>query len=204
VSPGGEAAARAPDFAAAAVITPFPAPMQQPPSRYLIALGSNVPHPRHGPPPKVLRAALVALGMCGLPVIAAAPIVASAPLGPSRRRYANTAAVIETRLPPLALLDRLQAIEAAFGRNRRGQRWRARTLDLDIVLWTGGAFDHARLTVPHRAYTQRAFVLGPATRVAADWRDPATCLCVKHAHARLTRRARLPKAPTPQPRAPGP
>lgn len=204
MSPGGEAAARADGFAPDAVVAKLPVQAQPPAWRYVIALGSNVPHPRHGPPPQVLRAALVALDMCALLVIAAAPIVASAPLGPSRRRYANSAAVIETRLPPLALLDRLQAIEAAFGRNRRGQRWRARTLDLDIILWTGGAFRSPRLTVPHREYTRRAFVLGPATRVAADWRDPLTCLCVKHAHARLTRRARLPKAPKPHTRAPGP
>ena len=172
--------------------------------RYLIALGSNVPHPRHGLPPQALRAALTALEMCGLPVIAAAPIITSAPLGPSRRRYANTAALIETRLPPLALLDRLQAIETGFGRNRRGQRWRARTLDLDIVLWTGGTCRTPRLTIPHPQYASRGFVLGPAMRIAPDWRDPVTCLCVKHAHARLTRRARLPKAPQPSTRASGP
>ncbi len=165
--------------------------------RYLIALGSNMAHPRHGPPPAVLRAALVALATSDLRVIASAPIIASAPVGPSLRRYANGAAVIETVRPPLALLDQLQAIEAAFGRNRRGQRWRARTLDLDIVLWDGGAFCDARLTVPHREYRNRTFVLGPAARIARDWRDPLTCLCVKHAHARLTRRARLPKAPPP-------
>ena len=172
--------------------------------RYLIALGSNVPHPRHGQPPLVLRAALTALEMCGLSVIAAAPIITSAPLGPSRRRYANTAALIETRLPPLALLDRLQAIETGFGRNRRGQRWRARTLDLDIVLWTGGTCRTPRLSIPHPQYACRAFVLGPATRIAPDWRDPVTCLCVKHTDARLTRRARLPKAPTPSTRVSGP
>ena len=165
--------------------------------RYLIALGSNVPHPRHGPPPRVLHAALAALETCALPVIAAAPIIASAPLGPSRRRYANTAALIETSLAPIALLDRLQAIEAAFGRYRRGQRWRARTLDLDIILWNGGAYHAKRLTIPHPEYPVRTFVLAPAARIAANWRDPKTCICVKHTHARLTRRSRMPKAPTP-------
>ena len=165
--------------------------------RYLIALGSNMAHPRHGPPPRVLRAALAALDADGLRVMAAAPIIASAPLGPSRRRYANGAAVIETSLAPLALLDRLQAIETAFGRNRRGQRWGARTLDLDVVLWTGGAWHDHRLSIPHPEYRSRMFVLAPAARIAADWRDPETGLCVKHTHARLTRRAHLPKAPQP-------
>ncbi len=172
--------------------------------QYLIALGSNVGHPYHGPPPAVVRAALVALETCHLPVILAGPIIASAPLGPSRRRYANGAAVIETPLLPEALLDRLQQIENAFGRNRRGQRWRARTLDLDIVLWSGGAHRTTRLAIPHRAYRDRAFVLGPSAQIAANWRDPETSLCVKHHHARLTRRARLPKAPPPRSNVPGP
>ena len=32
--------------------------------RYLIALGSNVPHPHHGAPPHVVRAALIAFDLC--------------------------------------------------------------------------------------------------------------------------------------------
>jgi 2-amino-4-hydroxy-6-hydroxymethyldihydropteridine diphosphokinase len=165
--------------------------------RYLIALGSNIGHPRHGPPPAVLRAAMRVLAGEGIDLIAAAPIIASAPLGPSRRRYANGAAVIETALAPLSLLDRLQAIEADFGRVRRGQRWGARTLDLDIVLWSGGVWRGLRLTIPHPQYRARMFVLTPALRVARDWCDPETGLCIKHAHARLTRRAAAPKAPAP-------
>jgi 2-amino-4-hydroxy-6-hydroxymethyldihydropteridine diphosphokinase len=172
--------------------------------RYLIALGSNVAHPRHGPPPRVLCAALAALETCGLPVIAAAPIIASAPMGPSRRRYANGAALIETHLAPIALLDRLQMIEAAFGRDRRGQRWRARTLDLDIILWSAGPHRTRRLTIPHPEYRNRAFVLTPATRITPNWRDPETGLCVKHLHARLTRRVPVPKAPQPHTYVPGP
>ncbi len=173
-------------------------------TRYLIALGSNVAHARHGPPPHVLRAACDALNEAPLRVIAMAPVITSTPLGPSRRRYANGAAIIETLLPPLALLDRLQAIEAAFGRNRRGQRWRARTLDLDIVLWSGGLWHDDRLSIPHPEYRERLFVLTPALRIAADWRDPQTGLYVKQAHARLTRRATMPKGPLPHADASGP
>jgi len=171
---------------------------------YLIALGSNIAHSRHGPPPHVLRAACAALNEAPLRVVATGPIITSTPLGPSRRRYANSAAIIETLLPPLALLDRLQAIEDAFGRTRRGQRWGARTLDLDIILWTGGAWQDDRLTIPHPEYPNRDFVLTPALRIAPDWRDPQTGLYVKQAHARLTRRATMPKGPLPHADASGP
>lgn len=162
--------------------------------RYLIALGSNVRHGRHGRPAQVLRAALGAMVAAGLVVIAASPVIASAPLGPSRRRYANGAAVVESDLPPREVLARLQQIEQAFGRVRRGQRWRARTLDLDVVLWSGGTWDDAVLTVPHPAWHTRPFVALPAARIARDWRDPVSGLAVKHHAARLTRRRRAPSA----------
>ncbi len=167
--------------------------------RYVIALGSNIAHPQHGPPHRVLRAAITALAGDGLQVIAAAPIIASAPLGPSRRRYANGAVLIATALAPLALLDRLQAIETTFGRTRRGQRWRARLLDLDIILWSGGTVQSPRLTIPHPHYRHRRFVLEPVCHIAANWRDPHNGLCVKHTFARLTRSTRLPMAPPPHP-----
>jgi 2-amino-4-hydroxy-6-hydroxymethyldihydropteridine diphosphokinase len=155
--------------------------------RYLVALGSNMRHPRHGAPPAVLRAALVQLDAGRLRLEAASPIVASAPLGPSRRRYANAVAVVRTRLGPERLLARLQRIEARFGRRPGGMRWRARVLDLDVVLWSGGAFGSRDLTIPHLQFRKRGFVLGPALHIAAEWRDPLTGLTVRHLTARLTR-----------------
>ncbi|OYW16609.1 MAG: 2-amino-4-hydroxy-6-hydroxymethyldihydropteridine diphosphokinase [Novosphingobium sp. 12-64-8] len=161
-------------------------------SRYLIALGSNVRHVRLGPPHAVLRAALAAMAARGLALERVSPIMASAPLGPSRRRYANAAAVVRSELEPPALLDVLHEIENAFGRVRRGARWGARTLDLDIVLWSGGCWHDDRLIVPHREYRRRAFVLAPAARIAPHWRDPLTGLTAKHLLARLTRRKPAP------------
>ncbi|MFM9935942.1 MAG: 2-amino-4-hydroxy-6-hydroxymethyldihydropteridine diphosphokinase [Novosphingobium sp.] len=164
--------------------------MQQ---HYLIALGSNMRHPRHGLPPAVLRAALAAMAEEGLVIEAASPIIASAPLGPSRRRYANAAARIATLHEPPALLTLLQKIEARFDRVRRGSRWGARTLDLDVILWSGGPWRSPALTIPHSALQSRDFVLGPACTVAPDWRIPSTGCTIRHLHARLTRRAPIPR-----------
>lgn len=166
-----------------------------PQHRYLIALGSNVRHAHHGAPAQVLRAAARALDDAGLVLEALSPIIASAPLGPSRRRYANACAVVATRLEPAPLLVRLQAVEQAFGRVRRGAPWRARTLDLDIVLWSGGALAdiQANLVIPHPACRQRPFVMAPAATIAPDWRDPLTGLATKHLASRLTRRRPAPR-----------
>ena len=161
--------------------------------RYLIALGSNQRHLRHGRPVQVLRAALAALELREITVKSASPIIASAPLGPSLRRYANGAAVVKTRLEPDELLDILKDIETAFGRRSGGQRWSARVLDLDIVLWSGGAFGSARLTVPHPAFRDRDFVLAPALAIAAEWRDPISGLSLRQLRARLTKRLTQPR-----------
>jgi 2-amino-4-hydroxy-6-hydroxymethyldihydropteridine diphosphokinase len=161
--------------------------------RYLIALGSNQRHHRHGRPRDVLGAALTALNQAGLRVLDSAPLLSTAPLGPSRRRYANGAALVEAAAGPEEVLDRLKAIEADFGRRARGQRWSARVLDLDLVLWSGGCWAGPGLTVPHPEFRHRGFVLGPASAIAADWRDPVTGLTLAHLAARLTRSRPLPR-----------
>lgn len=145
---------------------------------YAIALGSNRPG-RHGPPEREVGAALALLSP-----VRASPILRTAPLGPSLRRYANAAAIIETGEDPPTLLRRLKAIERDFGR-RAGRRWGARVLDLDILLWSQGAWGEPGLIVPHPHYRERAFVLDPLARIAPDWRDPLTGLSVRQLRARL-------------------
>ena len=153
---------------------------------YAIGLGSNRRHVRFGDPRRVLLAALAALESDDIEPVDASPIVASAPIGPSRRRYANAVALVASPLSPPEMLDRLKAIEFAFGR-RRGQRWSARTLDLDRLLWSEGAWSDAALTVPHAAMTVRDFVLGPLRMIAPAWRHPLSGQSVRQLAARLSR-----------------
>ena len=150
--------------------------------RYAIALGSNR-RGRHGSPEAEIAAALAALG----DVVAVSPLLRTPPLGPSKRRFANAAALIESDEGPPALLARLKAIERGFGR-RRGRNWGARVIDLDIILWSGGAWSGPGLTVPHAAFRARDFVLRPLLAVAADWRDPVSGRSVRQIAARLGNR----------------
>ena len=143
----------------------------------------------------MLRAAFAALDGKGLKLKAVSPTVSSKPLGPSLRRYANAAALVKTKLEPDELLEHLKTIEHRFGRRTAGRRWSARVLDLDIVLWSGGAWASPDLTIPHRAFRTRRFVLGPAAAIAPRWRDPLTALSVRHLLARLTRPRPLPIGP---------
>jgi 2-amino-4-hydroxy-6-hydroxymethyldihydropteridine diphosphokinase len=135
----------------------------------------------------VLAAALERLEAEGVTVIAPAPVLHTAPVGPSRRRYANSAALIETALAPPALLSLAKRVEREFGRRPGGQRWTSRVLDIDLVLWSGGCWAGRGLTIPHPLFRERAFVLAPASRIAPRWRDPVTGLTLRQVHARLTR-----------------
>ncbi|KQN26845.1 7,8-dihydro-6-hydroxymethylpterin-pyrophosphokinase [Sphingomonas sp. Leaf33] len=151
---------------------------------YAIAVGSNRCG-RHGAPAVEVRAALALLGGH------AAPVMTSAPVGPSLRRYANTVAILDSDLTPPEMLAWLKRIERSFGR-RRGRRWGARVIDLDIILWSGGAWSGRDLTIPHPHFRERDFVLTPLAAIAPDWRDPVSGLTVRQLRARLTVRRPAP------------
>jgi len=151
---------------------------------YAIALGSNRPHGRYGRPDGVIRAAVAAMRALGT-VERVSAIHRTAALGPAGRSFANAALILATKLPPLALLQELKAIERRFGRGR-GRRWGPRVLDLDIILWSAGRFRRRRLTVPHPEMARRPFVLLPLLEIAPDWRLPVSALRVRH----LARRRR--------------
>lgn len=153
---------------------------------YALSLGSNR-RTRHGDPAATIAAALALAAAEIGPVRGLSPTIATPPLGPSIRRFANAAALIESDLPPPAMLMAVKAIERRLGR-RRGRRWGARPIDIDLVLWTGGAWRSRTLTLPHAAFRQRRFVLAPLAAVAADWRDPVGGLRVRQLLALVDRR----------------
>lgn len=133
--------------------------------RVYIGLGSNLAEPV-----QQLQAALAAIGQlprCRLAAVSS--LYASDPLGPpDQPRYVNAVAALDCELPPLELLDALQAIEREQGRVRKTERWGPRTLDLDILLFGDLQLDEERLSVPHYHMHARAFVLYPLAEIAAD------------------------------------
>jgi 2-amino-4-hydroxy-6-hydroxymethyldihydropteridine diphosphokinase len=157
-----------------------------PPARYVIALGSNRRHPSHGGPAAVLSAALAVLEAAKVRVIARSRIIRTPALGPAGRDFANAVALVSSPLDPLALLALVKGIERAFGR-RRGRRWGARVLDIDLILWSGGPFRSRSLVIPHASLAERRFVLDPLVEVAGAWRLPDTALTPRHLRARLAR-----------------
>jgi 2-amino-4-hydroxy-6-hydroxymethyldihydropteridine diphosphokinase len=141
-----------------------------------------------GRPERIIEQAVAALECGDVDVFDVSPTISTAPLGPSHHRYANAAAVLSTSLSPPELLAFLQSVEAHFGRVRLGQPWRARTLDIDIILWSGGIWvSDDPLVIPHMAARDRGFVLSPAVTIASDWRDPLTGFSIRQLFHRLNR-----------------
>ena len=79
--------------------------------------------------------------------------------------YINAVVEIETKLPAPVLLEHLQQLEQAAGREKPYVN-APRTLDLDVLLYGDGRIDSPRLTVPHPRMWQRAFVLVPLAEIA--------------------------------------
>ena len=117
-----------------------------------------------------LREAVLALdAIPATQVLRASGVYRNPPMGPgSQPDYLNAVAAIATGLDAHALLDHLQAIEQAHGRVRDSGRWQARTLDLDLLLFSDQRIQGARLVVPHPGLPHRAFVIHPLAEIAPD------------------------------------
>jgi len=85
--------------------------------------------------------------------------------------YLNAVVALNTTLTATDLLAQLQQIESAQGR-QRAQRWAARTVDLDLLLYGQQQLDQPGLTVPHPGISQRNFVLQPLQDLAPTLHIP--------------------------------
>jgi 2-amino-4-hydroxy-6-hydroxymethyldihydropteridine diphosphokinase len=138
----------------------------------LIGLGANLPSAA-GAPLETLEAALTALAAEGVSLLGRSPWYRSAPLPAAAQPwFVNGVAVLATTLAPPALLARLHAIEARFGRVRR-ERNAPRPLDLDLLDYDGLIRSEAPV-LPHPRLHERAFVLLPLRDVAPAWRHPVS------------------------------
>ncbi|MCU7835821.1 MAG: 2-amino-4-hydroxy-6-hydroxymethyldihydropteridine diphosphokinase [gamma proteobacterium symbiont of Taylorina sp.] len=79
--------------------------------------------------------------------------------------YINAVAQLETKLSAKMLLLKLHEIEVAQGRKRK-EKWGARTLDLDILLYANEHIQTSRLTIPHKQIKRRNFVIHPLYEIA--------------------------------------
>ena len=105
--------------------------------------------------------------------------------------FLNLVIVAETTLEPRTLLERAQAIEDAYGRERAG-RWAPRTLDVDLIMVGNAIVDADDLHLPHPLAHERGFVLVPWAAIDArgeiPGRGPIATLLTEVDGSRVTRR----------------
>lgn len=132
--------------------------------RALIGLGANL-----GDREQTLDGAVTQLAGSSGTLTARSSWHETAPVsGPAGQPcFVNGAALLETELAAPVLLRTLQTIENELGR-QRSERWAARTIDLDLLLYDNLVLDTPELTLPHPRMAFRRFVLQPAAEIAPD------------------------------------
>ncbi len=142
--------------------------------RALLALGTNLGD-RHAMLARAIER--VADEVASGELRASAPLETAPAGGPAGQEpFLNAAVCFETALSPHALLKQLRAIEESLGRVR-GERWGARLIDLDILLYEESpkkpiVIADSELQVPHPRMAFRRFALHPAAEVAPEMIHP--------------------------------
>lgn len=93
--------------------------------------------------------------------------------------FYNQAVRIETIHTPEALLSCLLKIEEELGRERNGDKWQARTIDIDILFYNDERIDYPDLKIPHPFIQERRFVLLPMNEIAEDFFHPVLKKSIK-------------------------
>lgn len=137
----------------------------------LLGLGANL-----GDPQLQLDEAVRRLDAhCAIKVRAVSRWHVTTPIGgpAGQPDFLNGAVVLDTHLTAFELLREIRAVELSLGR-RREQRWTARPIDIDILLFGETTCRSRQLQVPHPWMPVRRFVLDPAAEIAAEMRHPVT------------------------------
>jgi 2-amino-4-hydroxy-6-hydroxymethyldihydropteridine diphosphokinase len=136
-------------------------------ARVWISVGTNIARERS------VRAALWELhGAFGDLVVS--PVYETSAVGFAGDPFLNLVVGIETARRPGELHAILREIEARHGRTRGGEKFSARTLDLDVLPYGDAVTDEGGKPLPRDEILRYAFVLAPLADVAPDERHPET------------------------------
>jgi len=107
-------------------------------------------------------------------VLRCSPVYETPPWGfADQPAFLNMVCEVESDLQPLALLERLKALEEKMGREKT-VRYGPRLIDLDILFYADLVYKDDRLEIPHPRLAERAFVLAPLADLAPEFRHPLT------------------------------
>jgi 2-amino-4-hydroxy-6-hydroxymethyldihydropteridine diphosphokinase len=93
--------------------------------------------------------------------------------------FLNMAVRVETHHDPEAVMENILQIERQCGRERSGDGYASRTLDIDVLFYDDRVMAGERITVPHPRLQDRRFVLVPLAEIAPGLIHPVTGKSIK-------------------------
>jgi len=85
--------------------------------------------------------------------------------------FLNQCIKLLTPLEPFEVLEKCQFIESQLKRIK-SQKWGARIIDIDILLFNNEVIKNENLTIPHRDFHKRKFALVCLNDIASDCYHP--------------------------------
>lgn len=92
--------------------------------------------------------------------------------------FLNLVISVETSLLPDRLMQKILILEKEMGRERGGEGYQSRIIDIDILFYGDQIVDMPDLQIPHPLLHQRRFVLVPLAEIAAEFVHPGLTLSV--------------------------
>jgi len=150
-------------------------------ARAFISIGSNID------PETNVRNALLRLARA-VRVAAVSTVSRTEPVGPpGQPPFYNCVAEIETDAAPRDLkFVVLRRIESELGRTRSSDKFAARTIDLDLILYDDLVMTTDDLTLPDPDIVRRPFLAIPLAELAPGLVLPGSGLQIKEVAASLT------------------
>ena len=137
--------------------------------RAYIGIGSNL----NDPVKQVLEAVEELEMIPDTLLVERSSLYSGSPMGPSDQPdYVNAVVSLDTLLSPEDLHQALIAIEDMQGRDRGGEKWGPRIIDLDLLMYGTKMIDTETLTVPHPGMHERDFVIVPLEEIAGNLKIP--------------------------------
>lgn len=130
-------------------------------ARIYLLLGSN-----RGDRLRFLQAAVKKIASRIGPITGSSSVYETEPWGfEDQTQFLNQLIVAGTSLEPAAAMTAIASIEQQLGREREGENYSARTIDIDILFFEERVINTEELVIPHPRLHERRFALEPLAEI---------------------------------------
>ncbi|MEL7186477.1 MAG: 2-amino-4-hydroxy-6-hydroxymethyldihydropteridine diphosphokinase [Pseudomonadota bacterium] len=98
----------------------------------------------------------------------------SAAMGFDGDDFLNLVVSMQSNCSALCVCESIELIHNLAGRQRSSNKWEARPLDIDLLLYNDQIIDEPPVRVPRSDVLEYSFVLRPLAEIAPDLKHPVT------------------------------